>query len=195
MALSHTDLIAVALIGGGAYLAWFGVHYWRTDTAWPSAPIKAVLTGNAIPAATKEGLPNLPAGAAAGVGSTGIAVGGLSGAGMLAPTAIGGTYDGASLRALWTASGGDPGAAAVAAAVALAESSGRPGATSANPDGGTNVGLWQLDTRGVGSGYSVTQLSDPSTNARVTVMGSHNGTNWSPWQTYVEGTYKKFLGS
>jgi cell wall-associated NlpC family hydrolase len=33
----------------GAYLAWFGVHYWRSDTAWPTDPLKAVLTGRPLP--------------------------------------------------------------------------------------------------------------------------------------------------
>jgi cell wall-associated NlpC family hydrolase len=33
----------------GAYLCWFGVHYWRSETAFPTDPLKAVLTGNEIP--------------------------------------------------------------------------------------------------------------------------------------------------
>lgn len=185
-------VIPLVMVGVGAYLVWFGVHYWRTDVTWPSDPVKAVLTGKPLPDATKNALPDLPAGAGAGVGSTGIVVGGAP-PGTASPSS--GTLSGAALRSLWTANGGDPSAANVAAAIAMAESSGRPDATSGNPDGGTNVGLWQLDTRGVGSGYSIGQLSDPATNARVTVMGSHNGTNWSPWQTYVQGTYRQYLGS
>jgi hypothetical protein len=58
--------------------------------------------------------------------------------------------------------------AIMATAVALAESSGDPNATSPNPDGGTNVGYFQLDTPGgEGAGYSVAQLKDPALNARV----------------------------
>jgi cell wall-associated NlpC family hydrolase len=37
------------IMGMGAYLTWFGVHYWRSETAWPSDPVKAVLTGKPIP--------------------------------------------------------------------------------------------------------------------------------------------------
>lgn len=44
-----TPLIPVMLMAAGAYLAWFGVHYWRTDTAWPTDPVKAVLQGKALP--------------------------------------------------------------------------------------------------------------------------------------------------
>jgi hypothetical protein len=63
------------------------------------------------------------------------------------------------------------------------ESSGNPQATSSNPDGGTNVGLWQLDTKGKGAGYSVLALQNAMNNARITVLASANGTNWSAWST------------
>ncbi len=184
--MPDTPVIPVAVVVAGAYLAWFGVHYWRTDVSWPSDPVKAVLTGKALPAATKDGealLTTSVAGPGKQAGSEAAA----------AIPAAGGPLDKAQLIALWTANGGNPASANTAAAVAMAESSGRPGATSDNPDGGVNVGLWQLDTKGVGTGYTITQLADPATNARVTVMGSTNGTNWSAWQTYVQGTYKQFL--
>lgn len=42
-------VIPVMILSAGAYLMWFGVHYWRTDTAWPTDPVKAVLTGKPIP--------------------------------------------------------------------------------------------------------------------------------------------------
>ena len=44
-----TPILPVALAGIGAYLAWFGVHYWMSDVKWPSDPIKAVLTGKPMP--------------------------------------------------------------------------------------------------------------------------------------------------
>ena len=192
-----TPVLPVGLLLGGAYLSWFAVHYWRTDVAWPSAPVKAVLTGRPIPIGHKSD---------AGQLTTSILTPGLSiynnvtgaratsGASSSDTTpAAGATLSKAQLQQLWTANGGDPQASNVAAAVALAESSGRPAVTSPNPDGGTNVGLWQLDTRGVGAGYSIAQLSDPGTNARVTILGSGNGTRWGAWQTYVEGTYRNFL--
>jgi hypothetical protein len=97
------------------------------------------------------------------------------------------------LEQLWVSNGGSNLVAPVAAAIAMAESSGRTDAESANPDGGTNVGPWQIDTRGVGNGYSVGQLLDPNTNARLAIRGSDNGANWSPWATWSSGAYKKFL--
>jgi hypothetical protein len=188
--------VPVALMIAGGYLTWFGVHYWRTDVAWPSDPVKAVLTGKPLPVGTKSSASELTT-SILGPGMsiyndvTGAraAAGGPAAAGVPGP----GTLDRAGLESLWSANGGNPTVAGTAAAVALAESSGRTDATSTNPDGGTNVGLWQLDTRGVGSGYSIDQLKDPATNARVTVLGSLNGANWSAWQTFVEGTYRRFL--
>jgi hypothetical protein len=103
-------------------------------------------------------------------------------------------YSYAQLEGLWENAGGSPAAAPTAAAVAEAESSGRADATSGNPDGGTNVGLWQLDTPGgVGAGYSVQQLENPATNAAVAVKGSGDGSDWGDWQTFVQGTYRQFL--
>lgn len=100
------------------------------------------------------------------------------------------TYSASQLEHLWIQAGGSPDKARVAAAIALAESSGRATVTSNNPDKGQNVGLWQIDTT---NGY--TNLTDPLSNARAAVKLSRNGTNWSDWQTYTEGTYEKFLPS
>jgi hypothetical protein len=44
-------VVPLFLIGTGMYLAWFGVHYWRSDTKYPTDPIKAVLQGKALPVA------------------------------------------------------------------------------------------------------------------------------------------------
>ncbi len=46
--------VPVALVVAGAYLSWFGVHYWRTDVTWPSDPVKAVLTGKPLPVGNKS---------------------------------------------------------------------------------------------------------------------------------------------
>ena len=94
-----------------------------------------------------------------------------------------GTYDTAQLQALWVQAGGDPSKAKNAACHAMQESGGRPAVTSSNPDGGTNVGLWQLDTRGKGAGYSVAALQNAVNNARITVLATRNGTDWSAWAT------------
>lgn len=90
-------------------------------------------------------------------------------------------YTGSSLQTLWTSNGGSQSTAAFAAAVAEAESGGSATVTSANPDGGTNVGIFQLDTKGVGAGYTVAQLQNANLNARITVMATNNGTNWQEW--------------
>lgn len=104
-------------------------------------------------------------------------------------------YTYAQLEGIWIQAGGSSATAPLAAAIAEAESAGSATVTSANPDGGTNVGLWQLDTLGVGNGYSVAQLQDPATNAAVAVNGSSNGANWSSWETFANGAYKAFLSS
>lgn len=115
--------------------------------------------------------------------STAPTAGITSGAGLGASTPKG-AYDHAGLMKLWTANGGDASQANNAACHAIQESSGNPNATSSNPDGGTNVGLWQLDTPGgVGAGHSISQLKDPNLNARITIKATNNGRNWSAWAT------------
>lgn len=104
-------------------------------------------------------------------------------------------YTYAQLMGLWIRNGGSKATAPIAAAIAEAESSGQSDATSSNPDGGTNVGLWQLDTPGgKGAGYTSAQLENPATNAHVAVLGSKDGHDWSAWETFVSGAYKAFLG-
>lgn len=101
----------------------------------------------------------------------------------------------AQLEGLWITNGGSKAVAPLAAAIAMAESSGRTDVTSANPDGGINVGPWQLDTKGKGAGYTVAQLQNPATNAAVAVKGSNNGTDWSAWATFASGAYKRFMSA
>ena len=194
--VGDVPIIPVTLMVFGGYLAWFGVHYWGSDTKWPTDPIKAILTGKPIPtpdtSARKNALTAIQGAAASS--ASGTTVQGPFKGGTLTNIPAGQqTLNHQQLEDLWTSNGGSPGAANVAAAVAEAESSGRTWITSPNPDGGTNVGPWQLDTKGVGTGYTVEQLQDPVTNVRVTIMGSANGSNWSHWETFVNGDYKKFL--
>lgn len=106
------------------------------------------------------------------------------------------TYTYAQIEGIWINNGGSTGKAPIAAAIAEAESSGNADATSSNPDGGTNVGLWQLDTPGgKGAGHTVAELQDPNTNAKVAIAGSSNGQDWSAWQTFATGAYKAFLSN
>jgi hypothetical protein len=87
----------------------------------------------------------------------------------------------AQIIALWLKEGGSFATSGDALARALSESSGNTAVTSSNPNGGTNVGLYQLDTTGVGSGYTVSQLQDPYTNTQVTVKATSDGQNWGEW--------------
>jgi hypothetical protein len=92
-------------------------------------------------------------------------------------------YTQAQLESLWVMAGGSQATKTNAGCHGMQESSGNPLATSSNPDGGINVGLWQLDTKGKGAGYTVAELQVPITNARITVAKTNGGTNWSAWAT------------
>lgn len=95
-----------------------------------------------------------------------------------------GAYSSADIEKLWVQEGGNPAKASIAACIVSHESGGDPLAKSANPDGGTNVGLFQLDTPGgKGAGYSVAQLQNASLNTRIAVRASSNGNDWSAWST------------
>lgn len=191
--MGPAPVIPVILIGAGFYLAWFGIHYFKSDVKYPTDPIKAVLQGKPLPKAT--GTPTdtqaeitsaLTKQQQALQANTGTATPADTGTGQAGPAPPNsGNYDVPSLEALWVSQGGSGQTSFEAANVAMAESGGRPAVTSSNPDGGTNVGLWQLDTRGVGAGYTVAQLSDPATNARITIMNTANGTTWHQWADAV----------
>jgi len=47
--IGGAPVIPIVLIGTGMYLAWFGVHYWRSDTKYPTDPLKAILQGQGLP--------------------------------------------------------------------------------------------------------------------------------------------------
>ena len=91
--------------------------------------------------------------------------------------------------------------AKLAAAIALAESSGNSGAHNDNPNTGDNsYGLWQINMIGkLGPArrkqYGLSsneQLFDPLTNAKVAYKVS-GGSNFSPWSVYKSGAYLKYL--
>lgn len=77
----------------------------------------------------------------------------------------------------------------LAAAIALAESGGVPGAmlTSSRE---VSVGLWQINT--LVHPYSVDDMKDPLKNAAAAFKISKGGTNWRPWSAYTNGRYKIF---
>ncbi len=171
--MNGTSIGAVALMGGGFLFLWSGYH-----GASLTGSLRDLLQGKQ------------PSGSATSPIGSGPVSSGTAGGG-----AVLGQYSHAGLEQLWIANGGDPSKANTAAAIAQAESGGSASVTSSNPDGGVNVGLWQLDTRGKGAGFTVAELQDPNTNAQVAVMGSANGTDWSAWATYASGAYRRYLGA
>jgi cell wall-associated NlpC family hydrolase len=48
-------VIPIAILVIGAYITWFSVHYFKSDTKWPTDPLKAVLTGGGVPTPTYTG--------------------------------------------------------------------------------------------------------------------------------------------
>lgn len=97
-----------------------------------------------------------------------------------------GTLNCKQLEALWVRAGGSPSTARMAAAIAMAESSGRqdpPSNASSNYNGASDIGYWQINS-GIYPGLATT---DPIGNAKAAIRISHDGTNWSPWVTYQNG--------
>ncbi len=93
------------------------------------------------------------------------------------------TYTYQMLKDLWNQAGGNPQAADVAAATALAESGGRSDASNGNGNGSIDRGLWQIN-----SVHGAQSTFDPMANARAAIAISNNGTNWRPWCTaYTDG--------
>lgn len=198
---ANVPLIPTIILITGGYMTWFAVHYWR-DTAqvYPTGPLKAVLTGKGVPKPVREGSPSDPNASATGfagladslsaaagtvaaangsaAGQAGAAVGNAAVPGSLGKLSH---YSNDQIAQLWTSLGGDPNKTQWVQRIVTAESGGDPNSTSSNPDGGTNVGLFQLDTRGVGSGHTVEELKDPTLNTQITIMATRNGTDWADW--------------
>jgi hypothetical protein len=78
----------------------------------------------------------------------------------------------------------------VAVAVALAESGGHPDAVG---DFGRSYGLWQIHGPAHPQ-YSAWQLLDAEYNAHAAFEISKGGTDWSPWTTFRNGDYRRFMG-
>lgn len=82
----------------------------------------------------------------------------------------------AQVENYWIQAGGNPQSAAMAAAVADAESGLNAAAQRTNPDGTSGVGLWLIPANGTPPGST-----DPLANARAAVQLSQNGTDWTQW--------------
>lgn len=93
------------------------------------------------------------------------------------------TFNYAQIEGVWIMAGGNPQAAAMAAAIAMAESGGNSQACGTNSNATVDRGLWQINSsNGAGSSFDV------MTNARTAVAMSNNGANWRPWCTaYSDG--------
>lgn len=178
MAVQGVNGMAVAAAAAGTLLLWSGFK-----GAGVTATLRQLLAGKQ-PAGTNIHPITSPAAASPAAGGAG-ALGGVTGPlARTGPGGTGGTLTSVAMAALWIAEGGDPAHAATAACIGSHESGGRAAVTSANPDGGTNVGLYQLDTPGgKGAGYTIAQLQDPGLNTRVAIRGSSNGRDWSAWAT------------
>jgi len=95
-----------------------------------------------------------------------------------------------------------PAAAVVAVAVGLAESG---LVTNARGDlalqsgyWGPSVGLMQIRTvkpqTGTGGDRDISRLDDPLQNMLAAYRISNGGRDWSPWTTYTNQAYRRFLG-
>lgn len=80
---------------------------------------------------------------------------------------------------------------AMATAIALAESGGNPNAIADTPRE-YSVGLWQINLR-AHPRYTKADMLDPTKNAAIAYELSKHGTDWTPWSTYKNGAYKRYL--
>lgn len=94
----------------------------------------------------------------------------------------------AQLMSIWEQAQGNPQAASIAAAIATAESGGNSAAYNINTNKSTDRGLWQIN-----SVHGNQSTFDVMGNARAAVAISNNGRNWSPWTTYTNGAYRRYL--
>ncbi|MFW6174358.1 MAG: peptidoglycan DD-metalloendopeptidase family protein, partial [Chloroflexota bacterium] len=62
--------------------------------------------------------------------------------------------------------------------VIMHESSGSPAAVG---DGGASLGIWQLNSRGLGAGMSAAQRANPITATKRAAEAVYGGQGWKPW--------------
>lgn len=103
-----------------------------------------------------------------------------------------------ALKSLWIAAGGSKDKADVMAAIAIAESGGRPSAKNTKPPD-YSIGLWQINyygnllpgrTKEFGSPASL--AASPTAQARAAVAIERQQ-GLAAWSTYTSGAYKKYL--
>lgn len=103
-----------------------------------------------------------------------------------------------ALKSLWIAAGGAKDKADVMAAIAIAESGGRPSAKNTKPPD-YSIGLWQINyygnllpgrTKEFGSPAAL--QASPTAQARAAVAIERQQ-GLGAWSTYTSGAYKKYL--
>ena len=101
-------------------------------------------------------------------------------------------YKYSELVDLWVKAGGSVLYAPIAAAVALAESGGKPDAINTNRNGSVDRGLWQIN-----SVHGKQSTVDPVNNAKAAVAISKGGTDWRPWAVAWDkpGFQGQYMGS
>lgn len=108
-------------------------------------------------------------------------------------TSAGGTYDKAALAALWSQANPGLGDPNLMAAIALAESSGNPGAIGIPTSGGRARGLWQIMWPLHASKFPGMNPLNPMDNARMagSILQSQG---IGAWEAYTRGMHTKFMG-
>ena len=97
--------------------------------------------------------------------------------------AAGPMFNYAQLEGIWILAGGNAQQAAMAAAIAMAESGGNANASNTNNNSSIDRGLWQINS----SNGSMSSF-DVMANARAAIFMSNGGMNWRPWCTaYSDG--------
>lgn len=103
------------------------------------------------------------------------------------------------LEELWVKGGGSRATAPIAAAIAMAESSGwSNNVNERDTNGAGSYGLWQINDSTVfssqGPNYGGPQgWNNPLENARMAVAKyKGSGNNWSPWGTYTSGAWRAY---
>jgi hypothetical protein len=104
-------------------------------------------------------------------------------------------YTYSQLEGFWTGAGGSSATAGIAAAIAMAESSGENVIQQGQPYATTGWGLWQItpgdSEPSIGTDNA---LLNPQTNAKAAVAKwKAAGESFSPWTTFTSGKYLSFL--
>jgi hypothetical protein len=97
----------------------------------------------------------------------------------------------AQLRTLASEVGFTGDAVNVAAAVAMAESGGDPDAFG-DVGLGFSRGLFQVNQR-FHPEFDTVRLFDPVYNAQAALLISKHGADWTPWSTFKNGAYRKYM--